>query len=366
MSAGDAGSDATDLQRELRSRIESEHRLSVASAAMMRAGHEQLDGTIVDTLGSIGSLLGVDRAYVFVIDHEAGTQSNSHEWVADGISAEAEYLQNIPLSTFPWLLEQLRADQTVRVDKVAQLPADAESERGEFEREGIQSILIMPLWGGECLRGFVGFDVVRRQITWGDDYVVGLKLLAQMLAAAITARELNRRLQLMAFHDPLTGLANRKLLEDRFDGMLRRSRRHTGGTVVGFVDIDDFKRVNDRDGHAAGDFLLCEVAARLLHAVRDTDTVARLGGDEFVLLMEAAGPQDVALLGQRLVDIGLREVDLGGRRVRISLSVGLVYVCGGEDKQASLLRRADAAMYRAKRAGKNCWIADMVDDGWTT
>jgi hypothetical protein len=101
MSAGDAGSDATDLQRELRSRIEFEHRLSVASAAMMRAGHEQLDGTIVDTLGSIGSLLGVDRAYVFVIDHEAGTQSNSHEWVADGISAEAEYLQNIPLSTFP-------------------------------------------------------------------------------------------------------------------------------------------------------------------------------------------------------------------------------------------------------------------------
>lgn len=361
----DAAVDPTaQMRRELEFRIEFERRLSTASAAMVRAGHDTLDPAIVDALGSIGALLGVDRAYVFEIDADAATQSNTHEWVAEGISAEAQNLQDVPLTVFPWLLQQLQADRTVQVDRVADLPLEAANEREEFEREGIQSILIVPLWSGETLRGFVGFDAVRRQIDWGEDYVLGLRLLAQTLAGAMTARDLSRRLHDMAFYDPLTGLANRKLLEDRFDGVLRRSRRQTGATVIAMVDLDDFKRVNDAHGHAVGDRLLCEVAHRLKLAVRDTDTVARLGGDEFVLLMEAAGPHNVAQLGTRLVDIGAEEVELDGHRLSLRMSVGLVYVCGGEDDQATLLRRVDAAMYRAKRAGKHCWVADMEDDGW--
>lgn len=365
MTGSEAGHErVSDLERELRRRIEFERRLSEASAAMIRASHEHLDSAIVGALGSIGGWLGVDRAYVFEFDHVAATQSNTHEWVAEGISAEAENLQNLPLTTFPWLLARLRGDQAVQVDRIEHLPPEAISEREEFEREGIRSILIVPLWSGESLRGFIGFDAVRREIDWGEDYVIGLKLLAQSVAGAMTARDLARRLHDMAFYDPLTGLANRKLLEDRFERLLRRSRRTTGGTVVALVDLDDFKPINDRYGHAVGDLVLCELGHRLLLAVRDTDTVARLGGDEFVLLMEAAGPQSVAQLGTRLVEIGATEFDLGEQRLRISLSVGLVYVCGGEDDQTELLRRVDAAMYRAKRAGKNCWVADMEDDGW--
>lgn len=360
-----AGSERiSGLELELRRRIEFERRLSEASAAMIRAGHDQLDRIIEQALGSIGGLLGVDRAYVFEFDHAAATQSNTHEWVAEGISAEARNLQDLPLDTFPWLMQALRGDRAVQVDRVSEMPPEAQSERAEFEREGIVSLLVVPLWSGDRLRGFVGFDAVRRQIDWGEDYVIGLELLAQTLAGAMTARDLARRLQEMAFYDPLTGLANRTLLEDRFERLLGRSRRNTGGTVVALVDLDDFKQVNDRHGHAVGDALLCEVAQRLLQSVRDTDTVARLGGDEFVLLMEAAGPQSVAQLGTRLVEIGASEFDLRTVRLRSSLSVGLLYVCGGEQSQAELLRRVDAAMYRAKRAGKNCWVADMEDDGW--
>lgn len=347
-----------DHQRELQRRIEFERRLSVASAALIRAGSEQLDGIIVDALGSIGSFLGIDRAYVFVFDEATATQCNTHEWVAAGISAEAPNLQDIPLSVFPWLMTQLRADQIVQVDRVANLPAEAASERAEFEREGIQSILIMPLWCGETLHGFVGFDAVRRQIDWGEDYVIGLRLLAQMLAGAMAARALSLRLQAMAFHDALTGLANRKLLEDRFDIALQRNRCHANGVMLALVDLDDFKPVNDRYGHAVGDLLLCEVARRLRLAVRESDTVARLGGDEFVLVVETAGSDDLARLGKRLVDIGATEFDLDGRRLRIGLSVGLVHARSDDADREHLMRRADAAMYRAKRAGKNCWVAD--------
>jgi diguanylate cyclase (GGDEF)-like protein len=349
-----------DHQRELQRRIEFERRLSSASADLIRAGNERLDSAIVDALGSIGGFLDIDRAYVFVFDDVAATQSNTHEWTAPGISAEAENLQNLPIDLFPWLLARLRSDETVQVDRVSDLPAEAANERAEFEREGIQSILIMPLWRGETLHGFVGFDAVRNQLAWGEDYVIGLRLLAQMFAGALASRALSQRLQAMAFHDPLTGLANRKLLDERFGGALQRNRRRASGAVLAVVDLDDFKHINDRYGHAMGDLLLCEVARRLCQAVRETDTVARLGGDEFVLVVESVGETGLDALGQRLLDVGQNDFELDGRQLRIGLSVGLVLVEPGSADRDALLRRADAAMYEAKRAGKNRWVADVA------
>jgi diguanylate cyclase (GGDEF)-like protein len=174
--------------------------------------------------------------------------------------------------------------------------------------------------------------------------------------------EANEALSRQALHDPLTGLPNRALFEDRTRHALDRCRRLAASQGqaerlgVVFVDLDGFKAVNDSLGHAAGDELLREAALRLRHAARISDTVARIGGDEFVLLLEGAGSVvDVAAMAQRLVGELARPFVLGDRPVEISASIGVVVYpdqCEGD----KLLARADAAMYAAKRAGGNGFV----------
>ncbi|HEX5755455.1 MAG TPA: diguanylate cyclase [Arenimonas sp.] len=346
------------IEHRLQRRLAFEQLVTSASAALIRSESDQLDGTINTVLGELGGFFGVDRVYVFLIDYEAQTQSNTHEWVAEGISAEAHNLQGLPLDVFPWLMGLLRSDQAMVVDRVSELPAEAVSERTEFEREGIQSILVVPMWHGQRLRGFVGFDAVRQGLHWNAEYVGALRLVAQMLAGVLESRKLSLRLSDLAFHDYLTGLPNRVLFEDRLDVALQRIQRKQRSLWLAMVDLDDFKEVNDGHGHAAGDEVLKEAARRFQVALRQGDTVARLGGDEFVLVIEDEGEQSAESVAGRLLGAFQTPFEVAGAQVAIGLSIGLARGHAGQDKPADLLRRADVAMYRAKAAGKNRWAGD--------
>jgi diguanylate cyclase (GGDEF)-like protein len=173
----------------------------------------------------------------------------------------------------------------------------------------------------------------------------------------------NEELQQRAFLDPLTGLPNRVLFEDRLahalQGMARRGERLVERTppklAVLFIDLDGFKPVNDSLGHAAGDLVLREAGRRLRQAARDGDTVARVGGDEFLLLMEGvASLADCAQLARRLVQVLGQPFDVAGQSVEISGSVGIV-VHPDQGQADKLVAHADAAMYSAKRAGGNTY-----------
>jgi diguanylate cyclase (GGDEF)-like protein len=345
--------EAVAIARELERRLAFERRITAASASLMRSGTETLDKVIEEVLGSIGSFFEVDRAYLFSIDQNAGHQSNTHEWVADGISAEAHNLQQIPLTTFPWLLVELSQDRVVSLEDIGALPPMARNERAEFEREGIRSIAIVPIWDGTVLAGFVGFDAVRRQVAWGEDYLMGLRLLAQMLGSALRSRAMARQLQALAFHDPLTGLPNRKRLQELLESSLGRERR----LLVAMVDLDDFKRINDQHGHAVGDAVLCEAGRRLAQAMRGGDTVARLGGDEFVVVVDAKATLAPEEIAQRLRAAFVAPFEVEGLVLPLGLSIGMAVSDAGADA-GQLLRRADAAMYRAKDAGKNRWVCE--------
>ena len=151
----------------------------------------------------------------------------------------------------------------------------------------------------------------------------------------------------LAATDPLTGVLNRRAFLQRLRGATEQSRG-SSPAVVCLVDLDGFKAVNDRGGHAAGDAVLQAVTAALTHAVRETDTVARLGGDEFAVLAEVSPAMPAELLAERLRDA----VATAGRGSGVTASVGLAEVRAG-DVVHELLYRADAAMYRAKSAGGN-------------
>lgn len=167
-------------------------------------------------------------------------------------------------------------------------------------------------------------------------------------------RKLRDQLAHRAFHDPLTGLPNRALFEDRLKHALARTERHRVLVTVLFVDLDDFKAVNDRFGHEVGDKLLAAVGRRLEETLRPGDTVARLGGDEFAVLIEDGGEALAATRTMERLAHALRQpIAVEGRTMFVTSSVGGAAGANGTDGVEDLIRKADAAMYRAKRAGKD-------------
>ena len=183
--------------------------------------------------------------------------------------------------------------------------------------------------------------------------------------------ELTRRQEELAFlatHDPLTGLPNRTLILDRVEQMLVRARRNPAPVAVLFVDLDNFKHINDTLGHGAGDRLLQAVAARLEAAIRDADALGRLGGDEFVVIAEgmslAAGPE---LIAERLLE-ALKQpfkLDDSPEEARLTVTASVGIAAGDRGSAEELLRDADIAMYRAKWDGKNRFVlfeSGMEDD----
>jgi diguanylate cyclase (GGDEF)-like protein len=164
----------------------------------------------------------------------------------------------------------------------------------------------------------------------------------------------NQRVRALALTDPLTGLPNRALLGDRISQALIAAGRQGQLLAVLHLDLDDFKPVNDAYGHRAGDAALVAVAERVHGAVRRSDTVARIGGDEFVVVLaQIARNSDAMLVAEKIVEMVRQPIDAQGHAVTLSASVGIaIYPQDGSDV-ATLVSRADQAMYRAKQAGKN-------------
>ena len=165
-------------------------------------------------------------------------------------------------------------------------------------------------------------------------------------------RDLTAVLAERAVRDPLTGLANRALLEERLRAVLARDARTGQATAVLFLDLDGFKAVNDVHGHSVGDAVLRVVSDRLRAGVRPSDTVERLGGDEFVVLVEAAGEHGLPALIDRLREALAQPIPLGGLTVNVGVSVGMAVAEGGSADAGTLLARADKGMYEEKRAGR--------------
>ncbi|HEV2743712.1 MAG TPA: diguanylate cyclase, partial [Rubrobacter sp.] len=184
--------------------------------------------------------------------------------------------------------------------------------------------------------------------------LAGQRFVLAVVRDVTERRELEDQLAHQAFHDSLTGLPNRRLFMERLEHSLRRKARSGRHAAVLFMDLDNFKDVNDSLGHDAGDRLLVAVARRLRGCLRDADTLARLGGDEFVVLIDDATTGGVsAQLAERLLECLAPPFSLAGERVFVSASIGVaLHDPFSSDRWDVLLSRADAAMYEAKRRGK--------------
>jgi diguanylate cyclase (GGDEF)-like protein/PAS domain S-box-containing protein len=208
-------------------------------------------------------------------------------------------------------------------------------------------------------------DGSRRHIAWANSAVLdasgGLRYTIATGIDITDRKNLEDELAYKSLHDPLTSLPNRRLLMERLEHALRS--RRGGGTSVLFVDVDDFKTVNDRFGHDIGDLVLKVVGERLVEEVRPGDTVARLSGDEFVVVLEDATDDNTPdLVAIRLLDALAQPIEVREQRLALTVSIGTAVVESSATSADELLRNADFAMYAAKQAGRARYRAYAFED----
>ena len=189
-------------------------------------------------------------------------------------------------------------------------------------------------------------DYITKPVNWS--------VLRQRVRRLLYTAEAERKIRHLAYHDTLTGLPNRLLFMDRMDQAISRAQRNDDGFALLFIDVDHFKVINDSMGHEAGDQLLTQVTRRLSLNVRRSDTIARLGGDEFTVILENVGePETVVMVTKNLLETLCKPINIGGREVHVSASVGIAMYPDDGENFGHLLKNADTAMYRAKAQGRN-------------
>lgn len=226
-------------------------------------------------------------------------------------------------------------------------------------------------WLGVPLRssqGVIGALVVQSysgDVRYTEKDKTLLQFVSTQIGAAIERKQTQARLEYIARHDPLTGLPNRDAFDDRLQAALADAR-HTGKRLsVLYIDLDNFKPVNDRFGHDVGDLLLRDAALRIRSSIRESDTVGRVGGDEFGVLLENIGrAEHAAAIAEAICAALGQPFELRGEPVNISTSIGIALYPDHGDGDRQLMRYADNAMYAAKRTGGNrLRFAEITDGG---
>jgi diguanylate cyclase (GGDEF)-like protein/PAS domain S-box-containing protein len=232
--------------------------------------------------------------------------------------------------------------------------------------------LLAHLLSGQVLR-----EEQTRWLRRRDRSIAPVKLMGSAITsdgrpsgAVIVLRDVSREQQYLdqlswhASHDSLTGLENRVEFERRLQRLLNQGQHRLRASALLYIDLDQFKLINETCGHPAGDEMLCEVCRMLLHNLRETDTLARLGGDEFGVLLENCPPEPALRIAEKLrVAAENLHVQWGKQSLRTGLSIGLVHIGGDIQSAQDLLRMADMACYRAKERGRNRIYVYRSDDG---
>jgi diguanylate cyclase (GGDEF)-like protein/PAS domain S-box-containing protein len=317
-----------------------------------------LEGLLDHAMEVVAGVLGVDFADVLELS------GDEREFLLKaGIGFRGGLVRNITVAA-DWSDSQagftMLAKEPVIVQDIA---GERRFQAGNLLREhqAASGVTVLIQGRGKPF-GVLGAYSSRRRAFTADD-VNFLQAVANVLADAIDRVRTEEETRRRGLHDPLTGLPNRTLVLDRIAHALARGDRSEGSVAVLFLDVDNFKVVNDSLGHRAGDNLLRQLAARLSDAVRPADTVGRFGGDEFVVLCEDVTDEPMALrIAGRLARVFSEPFSLEGDDVHTaSASIGVVLRDGSQDNPEELLRDADAAMYRAKERGRS--RVELFDTG---
>jgi diguanylate cyclase (GGDEF)-like protein len=252
------------------------------------------------------------------------------------------------------MMPDLNSLKTTDLDGLPLLPIQWEAGRQIALGRGLRACWAFPILGAEGQA--LGVIASHRPEVGGPDFLQGslYHTVTSLASIALEQRSMTERMRLQARVDALTGLPNRLALEDRLTQAILEAGQRGSELALLWVDLDGFKTVNDTLGHAVGDGLLQAITDRMLLSIGSGDTLARIGGDEFALVHSLAkGPEDAARLAERLLESFRAPIQIQGRALFVTGSIGIALFPQDGQDALSLQRHADLAMYRAKAAGKN-------------
>lgn len=336
------------------------------SLEFVNISQENADEKINKLLAVIIDFFQGDRAYLFLINHENKTMTYSYEYCKEGIEAQVGKIYKMPLNVFPWWVEQLDKKKNVHIPDINLMPKEAKSEKNQLLEQKVKSLISVAVEGEEGILGFIGLDSVVEFRLWSEENIKQLNILSNLISHGLIKIRDAKKIEFMAYYDRLTLLPNRFLFKDRINQALNLAKRN--GTYVGvmFIDLDNFKSVNDTIGHKGGDSLIREVAQKLKNSIRATDTVARFGGDEFMIILNDIKEfSDINIIADKVMDLFRKSFNIQEQYFLITASAGVsIYPVDGEDGD-TLIKSADTAMYKAKNKGKNQYVlctTEMKDE----
>jgi diguanylate cyclase (GGDEF)-like protein len=317
--------------------------LTLSSALAETASTDEMAQRIADTVPLV---IDCDRAIVFLAESPTMGRIAALSGYSDEL---AEVLNGQPSP----LADDIRFHVKIEVRDASVASTDSAQEF--MEHTGTLAAATFPIMSAGEVLGFIVASVTSRphRLIDSGDLEARMRGLASQAATALENARLLDQVRRQALHDSLTDLPNRALIMDRAEQMLARARRDDRATAAFFIDLDDFKVVNDTMGHGAGDQLLQEIARRLQSVTRANDTVGRLGGDEFIVLAEGVTLDGGADIVATRIMAALREpFTFGDGYGTIIPSASIGVATGARGCADDLLRDADIALYRAKAAGK--------------
>jgi PAS domain S-box-containing protein len=182
-------------QEELQYRVELEQFVAAISTHFINLPLTEIDNAISRALKKLGGLTGVDRSYVFQIHDDGKIMDNTHEWCAEGIEPQIQFLQNQEIAPFPWAAERMARHEVLNIPRINELPAEASAEKAMFEAQGIQSVMNIPMVYSDKLIGLIGFDAVRHERVWTDELVASLRIVGEIFANALERKRAERELR---------------------------------------------------------------------------------------------------------------------------------------------------------------------------
>lgn len=296
--------------------------------------------------------LDIDRSFFYLFSKNQEIAIFQKGWYKESVPPRNDFVKELDTTKYHWWMTKLRENGILYFEDITEVPSDAVYEHMMMEKHQMKSMVSCGINGKEQLLGFIGFYTIEQKKVWHQNELKLIKVIANLTSDAMTKVFAENEIHHLAFHDSLTGLANRRFFKQMLNEHILQKPEMP--ICIIFLDLDAFKNVNDTIGHEGGDDLLIEVSRMLKLLVKERGVVSRFGGDEFLIYIDKFhNNADIIDLADKIMELFSEPIRVLGYEFEVTTSAGIAFYPEDGETAGTLIKNADLAMYASKNKGKN-------------